>query len=178
MESILTLAQLHHNLILGPGYEGYTELIKAIELAPESYAPLCRWSDDRYQRIRFFDTESLEGLITCWKPGQYSPIHTYENAIGWLKVLEGQIDWEHFSPEAHGAEPTFHKTFTTGQIGFLNDDLGFHRFINRGEDPTVMLILYADKIKQWRTFDPETGKVREQTVSVDFNLDPDREDKR
>lgn len=175
MESILTLEQLHHNLIMGPGYEGYAQLIKAIDLPRESYAPLCRWSDERYQRIRFFDTDSLEGLITCWKPGQSSSIHTYENAIGWLKVLEGQIDWEHFSPEAHGARPTYHKTFTTGEIGFLNDDLGFHRFVNRGAEPTVMLLLYADKIKQWRTYDPETGRIAQEAVTVDFNLDPDHQ---
>lgn len=174
MESIRTLEQLHHNLIMGPGYEGYAQLIKAIELPPKAYAPLCRWSETRYQRIRFYDTQSLEGLITCWKPGQYSSIHNYEDSVGWLKVLEGQIDWEHFSPQQYGAKPTYHKTFNPGEIGFLNDELGFHRFVNRGEAPTVMLVFYADKIERWQEFDPATLQISEKQVTVDLNLDPDQ----
>lgn len=171
MERITSLKQLSYNLNLGPGYDGYTQMFKAIELAPEEYRHLCRWDEAKYQRICFYDTDSLEGLITCWKPGQASPIHNYGASLGWIKVLEGQLDLEHYNPAQTGTKPTFHKRFQAGEIGFLNDELGYHRFVNKGSEPAVALFFYSDKITRWKEYDPDSDQYRERQVSSDVNLD-------
>ncbi len=171
MESITSLEQLHHNLTMGPGYEGYTELVKAIDLPRAEYQHLLKWSKAHYQRIRFYDTDCLEALITCWEPGQIGKIHNFEGANGWVKVLEGSLELEHFNLDNSAEKPSLTKTFKTGEIGFLNDGLGFHRFNNPTQERGVALFFYADKIDHWQVYDPNQKKAEKVEAKVDFNLD-------
>lgn len=169
--SITTLNQLVRNLNMGPGYNGYTKLVESIALPPQEYEPLLQFKQDKYQRIRFYDTESMEGLITCWEPGQKSSIHNYESSVGWLKVLEGTIELQHFFPEKNAVEPNFRKTFGKDEVGFLNDNLGFHRFVNQGKKRAVVLVLYSDKLERWKVWNEDTGEFVVKKVECDLNLD-------
>lgn len=171
MESITSIQELKRNLTIGPGYQGYIQLIKSVELSKSEYKPFCRWSDNGYQRVRFYDTEAIEGLLTCWKPGQKSSIHNYDGSIGWFKVLEGEFDLNHFNIEDDAARPTFTKRLSKGDIGFLSDGLGFHQIANCGDSNCVILVLYADKIEAWQVFDEATKEVYEAKVVCDYNLD-------
>lgn len=171
MEEIKTLRQLTHNLNLGPGYNGYAEMVKSINLPLGEYEHLLRFSKVKYQRICFYDTEVLEGIVTCWEPGQKSPTHNYEDSVGWLKVLDGEIEMQHFYPEKGKNEPNFKKTFVKGEVGLLNDNLGFHRFINSSDKRTVAMIFYADKISRWKVWNQKKNEFEVQEVKCDLNLD-------
>lgn len=168
---ITTLNQLVRNLNMGPGYNGYTSMVESINLPHEEYAHLLRFSQEKYQRIRFYDTDSIEGLITCWEPGQKSSIHNYESSVGWLKVLEGEIELQHFFPEKNALEPNFRKSFAQGDIGFLNDNLGFHRFVNQGKKRAVVLVLYSDKLERWKVWNEDKAEFEVKKVDCDLNLD-------
>ena len=168
---ITSLKQLIRNLNLGPGYNGYTSMVESINLPHEEYAHLLRFSHEKYQRIRFYDTDSIEGLITCWEPGQKSTIHNYESSVGWLKVLEGEIELQHFFPEKNSSEPNFKKIFAKGDVGFLNDNLGFHRFVNNSDKQAVVLVFYADKLESWKVWNEEKGEFEQKAVVCDYNLD-------
>ena len=172
MERITSLQQLKYNLTLGPGYDGYSQLVKAIHLEAKEYLPLCQWDEKQYQRIRFYDTDSLEGLITCWNPGQASPIHNYGASVGWLKVLEGSLELEHYNPSQSGDKPILQKAFKEGEMGFLSDELGFHSFLNKQDDRAIALFLYSDKITRWKEYDPASDQYLERQVGPDLNLDP------
>lgn len=165
------MQQLKHNLTMGPGYEGYIELVKAIDLPPEEYEPLCRWSKDKYQRIRFYDTDSLEGVITCWEPQQEGSIHSFNYSVGWIKVLQGSILMEHFHKDRLDEKPVHEQRYQQGDIAFLNDSLGFHRFSNPDDERAIVLVFYADKMRHWEEYDPKSRSIHRVEVDCDLNLD-------
>lgn len=170
MEAIKTFEQLVYNLNMGPGYDGYVGLVSAIELPKEELDKYCNWSTRRYQRVCFYDTAGLQGILSCWEPGQKGPIHDYNLQQGWLKVLQGELMLELFNPEHNG------KAFSTqiieeGGINYLNDGIGFHRFANRSRQRTIAIHFYSDKIDHWTEYDERTGELSRKEALCDFNLE-------
>lgn len=172
METIKTLNQLAHNLNLGPGYGGYSELIKAVDLSEQELQKVLRFSEKDYQRLRLYDSNLVEAILTCWNPAQEGKIHNFHHSLGWFKVLQGSLVLERFSFNDDGQpQLQLSREIEQGEQGFLNDDLGFHRFINASPQKAVALFLYADKIEDWDVYNPSTGKVERRLASVHYNFD-------
>lgn len=171
MEAITTLEQLVYNLNIGPGYEGYHGLVKAINLNPEEVERICQWEERDYTRIRFYNTDGLEGLITCWPAGVQGPIHNYELQQGWVKVLKGELTLEYYRLFSTDVEGYGKKKIKEGEHAYLNDGLGYHRFANHEADFAMALHLYSDKITHWHEYNTETGLVELVEVKVDQELE-------
>lgn len=171
MEAIKNLEQLHHNLNLGPGYGGYSELLKAVDFSPDEIQSLSIFSEDHYQRIRLYDSNLVEAVLTCWKPNQVGKIHDFHRSKGWFKVLQGSIFLERFKFRSEGPKVSYQNNYSELRQGFLTDDLGFHRFSNPHQCDAVVLFIYADKINSWDVFDSESGQVKRLPAEVDYNLD-------
>lgn len=167
MEAIKDFEQLTYNLNLGAGYDGYGAMVEAVDFSDEELERVCRWSEEAYQRIRFYDTDSLEGLITCWQPGQVGPVHNYGYQQGWIKVLRGALRLEYFGVPREGLKAFNERLVEAGHSVYINDALGFHRFSNAGDEKCVALHLYFDKITRWEVFDEQTGKIREENTACD-----------
>lgn len=170
MEAITTLEQLRYNLTLGPGFEGYSAMVNAIDLNQQELDEACYWKDERYTRIRIYDTDCVEGLITCWPAGKEGPIHNYELQQGWIKVLRGELVVEYFRLKPK-VEMYAEKVIRAGEYVYLNDNIGYHRFANRSDQRSVALHVYSDKITAWHQFDEATGAVSLVQTSCDFALD-------
>ncbi|WP_417589162.1 cysteine dioxygenase [Owenweeksia hongkongensis] len=171
MEAIKTIERLKYNLTLGPGYEGYSAMIEAIDLSIEELDKVCTWRDKDYTRIRVYDTESVEALITCWPPESRSPIHDYELQQGWIKVLSGTLELEYFNMSDGKATLYGNRSISKGQYVYLNDGMGFHRFINSSRENAVALHLYCDKILKWNEFNEADGSINEVKVGCHIELD-------
>lgn len=171
MEPIKSIERLRYNLNLGPGYGGYSELLKAVELDKEALDPFLSFSEKEYQRLRLYDTDVIEVVITCWEPGQKGMIHDFHNSLGWFKVLRGAIGIEHFNLERDKPILRFNYEYPTDAQGFLNDDLGFHRFRNLSLGRTVVMHLYADKIKHWEVYNEKLHSVEDVEAKVHYNFD-------
>lgn len=172
METIKTLKQLTYNLNLGPGYEGYSGMMKAIHFDPEELEAICSWHPDHYTRIRIYDTQCVEALITCWPPGCKGPIHNYELQEGWIKMLKGELTLEYIGIRATTAEVYSSTVLKEGHFAYLNDGIGYHRFSNNSEEPSIALHFYSDKITEWHQFDEARGVVEVVPTHCDLELDP------
>ncbi|MDZ7847975.1 MAG: cysteine dioxygenase family protein [Owenweeksia sp.] len=162
---------LVYNLSLGPGYSGFTKMVEAIDLPAEELAKVCQWHKDRYQRIRIYDTEGLEALVTCWEPGQKGLIHNYKFQQGWLKILKGELKLEYFMKPTQNPKPYNTTSIKKGEVSYLNDNLGYHRFANHGKERCVALHFYSDKIKRWQVFDEDSGKIEEIETTCDRSVE-------
>lgn len=171
MEAIRTIDRLKYNLNMGPGYDGYSAMVEAIDFSEEELAKVCHWREEGYSRIRMYDTECVEALITCWLPGSKSPIHNYELQQGWIKVLQGTLELEYFDVSTGKPQLYGNKVIQAGQYVYLNDGMGYHRFINNGNSKAIAVSLYCDKIVKWHQFNEEDGTVQEVEVSCDLELD-------
>lgn len=171
MEAIKSFKDLVYNLNMGPGYDGYVGLIKAVDFAPEELEGMCRWSDEKYQRIRFYDTDSLEALLTCWQAGQKGPIHNYEFQQGWIKMLRGRLWLEYFKPDAQQPQAYYQRMIEEGEVVYLNDGLGYHRFSNHSDEPAIALHFYAGKLLHWHEMDEKSGEVSDRQTTCDMVVD-------
>lgn len=171
MEAITTLSQLEYNLNMGSGYDGYGAMVSAIDFDEAEVQRVCRWPHEGYSRIRLYDTPSTEALVTCWQPGSMSPIHDYQLQQGWVKVLKGSLELEYFDISKGTAQLYGNRVINEGKYVYLNDGMGYHRFINNSNSKTVAIHLYCDKIEKWNEFDPSNGIVKEVEVKCDINLD-------
>ncbi|PTM06231.1 MAG: hypothetical protein DA405_00925 [Bacteroidetes bacterium] len=171
METIKDLAQLKYNLSLGPGYGGYSELLKAIDFSSEELNKYCQFSDQHYQRVRLFDSNLIEAVLSCWQPKQEGDIHNFNNSVAWFKVLRGKVVLENFDLSLAALEPKYSQSFTEGEMGFLDDDLGFHRFRSKGLNEAVILHLYTEKLMHRGVYDPVNAEVKIMEAAVDNSFD-------
>ena len=171
MEAIRTIDRLKYNLNMGPGYDGYSAMVEAIDFTDEELDKVCFWRDEGYTRIRVYDTECVEALVTCWLPGSKSPIHDYELQQGWIKVLRGTLELEYFDVSAGKPQLYGNKVIKEGQYVYLNDGMGYHRFINNGKANAIAVSLYCDKIVKWHEFNEADGTVHEVEVGCHLELD-------
>jgi len=156
---------------MGPGYEGYSALVEAVDFDEAQLEKLCFWRDEGYTRIRIYNTESVEALVTCWLPGAASPIHDYELQQGWVKVLSGTLELEYFNLEKDKAVIYGNRSIGKGQYVYLNDAMGYHRFINNSGENVVALHLYCEKIVKWHEFNEKDGTISEVEVGCHLELD-------
>jgi cysteine dioxygenase len=171
METIKDLAQLKYNLNLGPGYGGYIELLKAIDFSTEELSRYTQFSDQHYQRIRLYDSNLIEAVLSCWKPFQDGDIHNFRDSVTWFKVLRGKVSLENFNLSVDALEPSYTTSYEAGQMGFLNDELGFHRFRSKSEKEAIIIHLYSEKLVARTVYDPEDAEVKFVAIEVDNNFD-------
>lgn len=171
MEAIHTIDRLRYNLNLGPGYNGYSDIIGAVNFDEAELSKICYWRNEGYSRIRVYDTESIEALITCWLPGSKSPIHNYQLQQGWIKVLKGTLELEYYDLSSGRPVLYGNKLIKEGQYVYLNDGMGYHRFINHSKSKVVALHFYCDKIEKWQQYNEGEGTVSEVEVGCDMVLD-------
>lgn len=157
LAEITTIEQLNKNLNLGPGYDGYIELLKAIQLPKETWQKYCKWSTNDYTRNCLSAYEGHEVILMCWEKGQKAPIHTYDLQEGWIKVLEGELVIETFNVDRENKTAELKDTMkiVAGESTYLNDGMGFHRAYS-ATDKTVSLHLHIEKIQEWEEFDPKS----------------------
>jgi hypothetical protein len=56
-------------------------------------------------------------------------------------------------------------------MGFLNDDLGLHRFRSESEEEAIIIHLYSEKFIASEVYDPIDAEVKLETAEVDNNFD-------
>lgn len=168
---ITTFDQFQYNLTMGPGYDSYSELLKATNFNEEELQRICHFKDDRHSRICLYDSPGLEAIATCWKPGQESAIHNYDFNHGWLKILSGRLSLQYFVLKNGKPEKSNEIDLHTGTTFYLNDNLGYHRFVNNGGGSALALFIYSDKVTHWTAYDPKEEKFTEVDTFYDRHLD-------
>lgn len=59
-------------------------------------APLLRFQEDRYSRVRLHRTSAFELLLLAWEPGQSTPIHDHDGQAGWFTVMDGRLSVQEY----------------------------------------------------------------------------------
>ena len=74
--------------------------------SPEALAPYIWWSSERYTRNLIYRDHRFEVLALCWMPGQHTPIHTHNGQLGWVTVVQGELECRDYRFIKPPAEPT------------------------------------------------------------------------
>lgn len=167
--TIKTIAELKKNINLGPGYGGYTEILKAVEIPFSEWETSCNFSKKNYTRNCLSCCEEYELLLMCWNKDQGSPIHSYQSQESWLKVLRGEltIDTYQVNKSDKTAVKTNSLVIKEGEFIYLNDNMGFHSIRNSGTEATASLHLHVDRITEWEVFNESTQSINKQIPTYD-----------
>jgi hypothetical protein len=163
--TIKTIEELKRNINLGPGYGGYTEVLKAVHIPYAQWEPFCHYTEDHYTRNCISNCEEYELLLLCWSKDQHSPIHSYQSQESWFKVIKGELTIESFRLDKDGKSATKTNSIIIheGEYTYLNDNMGFHRISNTSGGETASIHLNVDRIKEWEVFNPDTKSLNKHT---------------
>lgn len=157
LAAIESIEQLKKSLNLGPGYGGYNELIKAIQIPHSEWEKNYLWKDENYTRNCISSCDGYELILMCWKEKQASPIHSYDFQEGWIKVLEGELTIETYQVDQETKDYRLQEAMriAEGESTYLNDNMGYHRVVNSKKGNTTSLHLHIEKVNQWTVLDEE-----------------------
>lgn len=117
---------------------------------------------DYYARNLVRQSDLFELIVLCWGAGQRSPIHDHQGQRCWMAVLDGEVQESLFKVGAPGrpqlsAGPT--RTFKSGSVAFIVDEMGWHRIEPAGGRPAVTMHLYSKPIRTCSIYDETSGQV-------------------
>ncbi len=142
---------------------------------PSSWHKYALFGSAGYSRNLVMRSDLFELLVLCWTAGQQSPIHDHQGQRCWMAVLEGRVEERLYAEPrpTRGAvapralEPLRTKTFDTGGVAFITDDLGLHDIRPVDGQRAMSVHLYSRPIQVARIFDPHSLEVRERTLAYD-----------
>jgi len=170
---ITSVSQLVRNLNMGGGYDGYESILQSIYFAREELNQYCHWSHDHHTRISLTSMDSYELLLVCWENGQQTTIHDYNDSEGWIYMIEGELQEEHYSYSKvlEELQNRGTQTLSTGQLAYENAYGGLHRFSNKSGARAISLHLYAGPIKVWNEFNEATRTMEQVPVKSNFSIE-------
>ncbi|MBT6439565.1 MAG: cysteine dioxygenase family protein [Flavobacteriales bacterium] len=168
LPKITTLKQFINILYQGTGYESYANLLQSIDFGAKEVEPLCFWNPEEYSRISIDKGDSFELVLMCWEPEQSTPIHNHNLLEGWIYVIDGQLTEESFIP-ANGKTTTLKgkEVINSGDVSYINDELGVHRVTNSHKGRTISLHLYSGSIGEVNTYEEGTRNIEKITLHHD-----------
>jgi cysteine dioxygenase len=138
------------------------ELLRRYAAANADWQRFALFDPSIYARNLVYASERYELLVICWNVGQKSPIHNHQGQRCWMAVLEGAVEETLFSmPEKRGAplRPGLERTFASGQLAFITDDIALHEIRPSGGRRAVSMHLYSRPIRRCQIYDRESGEV-------------------
>jgi len=98
------------------------------------------------------DKQTFTLLLLCWNPNKASPIHDHPCNGCWMRVLQGRVNEKRFVKDTGNnvLVCTQDTTFHQGDETFINDNLGYHKIGNDGEDLAISLHLYSPPFGECR----------------------------
>jgi cysteine dioxygenase len=67
------------------------EYLSGVQLRYAALSPYVFWKGSHYTRNLIFRDELFEVLALCWLPGQKTPVHTHNEQLGWMTVVQGEV---------------------------------------------------------------------------------------
>ena len=131
----------------------YKSIGANLDIPLEEIIPYAFWSQDHYTRNCIVREDNYELILLCWEPGQETPIHCHGGEECWVYIIEGQIEETHFQFDGDDLTSESMTKLESGQKSFMDDDIGYHRLINKTKNRAMSLHLYMDVIDTCTVFD-------------------------
>lgn len=146
----------------------FPRIAPSIDIPKEEFEKFATWDEDHYTRNCIANNDDYELLLLCWDEGQETPIHCHGGKECWVRVIAGPITEKRFEEDDFNPDkPDEVEKCKSGDITYMNDDLGFHSLHNEGSGRAMSLHLYVDPIKSCRIYDPEKGEFEMTELEYD-----------
>jgi cysteine dioxygenase len=113
-----------------------------------SYITEC---EENYIKKLVFRNEDYELFIVSWMPGKGSSIHDHSKNGCLFKILRGELIEERYSMNEIKLESS--TLFNENNIGYIENEEGLHRMLNKTEEIVVSLHLYSPPNYKIKSYD-------------------------
>ena len=158
--TIRNLDELRKNLDLGPGYDGYIELMKAADIPATDLKKEILASDTRGFHL-LYHTATIEAFVKRWRHGESSAIYNLNGSAEWIRTFGGDFQitcWSVDAAEGTGMAVD-HWTLPSGGVSFLESESVFHQVTYLGENEGLSMHLLADPEDRLLIWDPELKRI-------------------
>ena len=94
----------------------------------------------KYNRKRIYIDDDIEVLIITWGKNQEAKVHDHSENGCFLKVLEGSLEENIFSPNL---DSTNKRILEKGNISYMDNKFGLHSVANRLDEICVSIHIYS-----------------------------------
>lgn len=113
----------------------------------KSYITEC---EENYIKKLVFRNEDYELFVVSWMPGKGSTIHDHSKNGCLFKILRGELIEERYSNEIKLENSTL---FNGNNIGYIENEEGLHRMLNKTDEIVVSLHLYSPPNYKIKSYD-------------------------
>lgn len=168
MPSIKSLKQLINNFEDEPKSER-SKILNSIEIPANDFRKFASWKEDSYTRNCIARTQAFEFILICWDENASTPIHGHDNKDCWMYQIEGALNEKIYKETDSGFETISEETLTKNNVGFMHDNLGFHRLENDLPQRAMSLHIYATPIDKCLVYSDKAHKF--ETVELSYDND-------
>jgi len=120
------------------------------------------WNTETYARNCVFENEQFEIIALCWEPGQATPIHDHGGEECWVYMVDGTLEETRYSLND---DETFRfekrHQCVSGDLGYMNNELGWHELANNSEHRAISLHIYCKPIQSCRVYNDADLRIEE-----------------
>ncbi len=123
--------------------------------------PYIFFSDKGYMRNLIHKTADYDLLLMCWGPGQQTPVHGHEGQRGWIRVIDGKLEFTDYQEEPEGSDKLVSEVgVNVGEAGNAGGPAGIHVVANVFDTPAISLHFYSLPFDQCEVYDLELNETR------------------
>ncbi|MCP4524139.1 MAG: hypothetical protein GY828_08025 [Candidatus Gracilibacteria bacterium] len=106
---------------------------------------------ETYNREYFYQGDDFEIIVVTWGSGQETSIHGHPKNGCFVKVLEGELCEELYTSKKRKLADSI---FRVGDIRYLDDEIGYHKILNKSSRESVSLHIYSPG-----NYNPDTNEL-------------------
>ena len=99
----------------------------------------CKFSNVTYKRNRVYLNNLFDIYVICWNNKQKSPIHDHADNGCIMKILQGEIYQQLFTPDVKFLKQITNKK---NNVSYIDNFIGLHKIIN-SDTKTISLHIYS-----------------------------------
>jgi len=126
--------------------------MQRIDIQESEVKKFIHWREDTYARNCIYDCPDFEIIALCWLPGQCAPIHEHGGQDCWVYMLSGELKETRFKLEDDSFVAKGNHICCRGDVGFMNESLGWHDLRNVSDKPAVSIHIYCNPIKSCQVY--------------------------
>lgn len=142
------------------------EAMKSLDVDSIKMKGYTFWNKEGYTRNLISKTESFELFACCWEPGQESRLHDLNGQAGWIKVVQGELDFSVARLGEDGTpEITGETKYTPGDLFIQQGKKQMYKMKNNSGVRAISLHLYSLPITYYNVLNGEGTDVENLSIT-------------
>lgn len=146
--------------------ENYVTVAKNMNIPVSDFEKYAHWKEDGYARNCIIKTAEFELILICWKGKDFTPVHCHNDQKCWVYMVDGEMTEERFKQNEDGTlTKTNELDIVSGNLTYMDDNMGFHLLKNTAEQKAMTLHLYMKPVELCTVFDDDENCFNERDLS-------------